>query len=48
MRQQDKDAVADILMSMTLVEAALAQLQETIDRERELMRTAIKESEAGQ
>ena len=45
MRKKDRDAVADILLSITLMEAAMAQLQETLERERELMREAIKESE---
>ena len=45
MKQRDKDAVADVLMSMTLVEAALAQLQETIDREREILRAGIDADE---
>lgn len=42
MREKDKQAVADILMSMTLVEAALAMMQETIDREREILRSDIE------
>lgn len=41
MREKDKQAVADILMSMTLVEAALAMMQETIDREREILRADV-------
>ena len=45
MQRKAKEAMADILMSLTLIEAALASFQETIDRERELMRAAIKESE---
>lgn len=46
MRQKDKDTIADVLMSLTLIEAALAEFQATIDREREIMRTSIKEGEA--
>lgn len=42
MRQKDKDAVADVLMSLTLIEAAMAAFQETIDRERELLRSSIE------
>lgn len=42
MRQKDKDAVADVLMSLTLIEAAMAVFQETIDRERELLRSSIE------
>lgn len=45
MREKDKQAVADILMSMTLIEAALAMMQETIDREREILRADIDASE---
>lgn len=41
MREKDKQAVADILMSLTMVEAALAMMQETIDREREILRADI-------
>ena len=45
MRQKDKDAVADVLMSLTLVEAALAMMQETIDREREILRADFDANE---
>ena len=46
MRKKDREKVADILMSITMVEAALAALQETIDRERKALRLAIEEKEA--
>lgn len=42
MREKDKQAVADVLMSLTMVEAALAAMQETIDREREILRADIE------
>ena len=42
MREKDRQAIADVLMSLTMMEAALAAFQETIDREREILRADIK------
>lgn len=42
MKQRDKDAIADVLMSLTMLEAAIVEMQEIINREREILRADIE------
>ena len=45
--EEDRKRTARVLLAMTAVEAAVMDLQETIEREREAMRTAIERREEG-
>ena len=47
MEEEDRKRTARVLLAMTAVEAAVMDLQETIEREREAMRTANERREEG-
>lgn len=47
MEGEERKRTARVLLAMTAVEAAVMDLQETIEREREAMRAAIERREKG-